>query len=132
MLSLAGAIAVTVLALMPVALVLLVLRLEDERCLLDGVGWLAPKPMLLGLLSEKSATPVDVEEVVDATEADCCRRRDSSLVRRFTYHLWLGVCHFRYVRQRSRTTASCSCSSCKWRSAAVSGLGCLSGPLMIS
>ena len=45
MLSLTGAIAVTVLALMPVALILLVLRLDDERCLLDGVGWLAPKPM---------------------------------------------------------------------------------------
>jgi hypothetical protein len=69
---------------MPVALVLLVLRLDDERCLLEGVGWLAPKPIWLGLLSEMSAKPVDIEEVVEATEADCCRSKDSSLVRRLT------------------------------------------------
>jgi hypothetical protein len=29
---------------------------------------------------------------------------------------------------RGLTTASCSFSSCRWRSAAVKGRGCLSGP----
>ena len=31
-----------------------------------------------------SAMPADVDDVVDATETDCCRRSDSSRVRRFT------------------------------------------------
>jgi len=57
-----------------------------------------------------SGKPVEVEDVFDATEAVWARRSESSRVRRLT-------------------TASCSFSSCMWRSAAVSGRGCRSGPV---
>lgn len=61
-----------------------VLKLEEDRCRLEGVGWLAPERRWFALWSFKSGKPVEVEDVVDATDADCCRRSDSSLVRRLT------------------------------------------------
>lgn len=69
----------TVLPLRPVnplvvvaaVLTLRVLRLEEDRCLRDGVGWLGPEMRWLALWSAESANPVDVEDVVDATEAVC-------------------------------------------------------------
>ena len=107
----------TVLPLMPLPPVaiaadvwaLLVLRLDDERCRRDGVGWLAPSVVLCALKSGASVTPAEVEDVVEATEAVCCRNSVNSRVKRLT-------------------TASCSFSNCIWRSAAVSGLGCRRGP----
>ena len=79
-----------VLALMPVSpllavLALRVLRLEDDRCRRDGVGWPTPDSRWFALWSFMSARPVEVDDVVDATEADCCRSSDNSLVRRLTY-----------------------------------------------
>lgn len=86
-----------------------VLRLEDDRCRREGVGWLGPDIRWLEFWSVASSSPVEADEAFDATEADCARRRESSRVRRLT-------------------TASCSFSSCMWRSAAVRGRGWRSGP----
>ena len=58
--------------------------LEDERCRLEGVGWLAPDMMLLAVWSPASATPAEVEEVFEATEAVCCRSAVNSRVKRLT------------------------------------------------
>lgn len=51
--------------------------LEDDRCRLEGVTWLAP-------VSPLSAIPVEVEEEFEATEAVCCRRALNSRVKRLT------------------------------------------------
>ena len=59
----------------------------------------------MGLVSK----PVEVDEAVETVEAVCCRSSVSSRVSRLT-------------------TASCSFSSCIWRSAAVRGRGWRSGP----
>lgn len=90
------------------------LAAEEERWwrLVDGTGWEGPERRWLEWWSEASGKPVrsDVEEVLETTEALwAARSMDSSRVRRFT-------------------TASCSFSSCRCKSAAVRGLGCLSGP----
>ena len=53
-------------------LMLRVERFEDERCRREGVGCEGPEIRWLVPVSG-SAMPVDVEEVVDATEAVCCR-----------------------------------------------------------
>lgn len=58
--------------------------LEDDRWLLEGVGWLAPDPILLPAWSIASANPVEVEEVFETTEAVCCRRALNSRVKRLT------------------------------------------------
>jgi hypothetical protein len=55
-----------------------------------------------------SRTPEVLDEAVEATEAECARRAESSRVRRLT-------------------TASCSFSNSKCSSAAVNGLGCRIG-----
>ena len=68
-----------VLPLRPVALLVFVaavvalreLRFEEERCRREGVGWLGPESRWLELWSEASGRPVDVEEALDTTEADC-------------------------------------------------------------
>jgi hypothetical protein len=52
------------------------LRLDDERCWRDDVGYTDA--------STESVNPVDVEDAVDATDAVCCLRRVNSLVRRLT------------------------------------------------
>lgn len=86
------------------------LKLEEDRCRRDGVGWLVPDIIWFAFWSVISGRPVDAEDVVEATEADCWRRSESSRVRRLT-------------------TASCSFSSCMCRSAAVRGLGWRRGPI---
>lgn len=66
-------------------LILRVLKLDEDRCLREGMGWLAPKSVWFALMSVRSAIPVDVDEVdvVDeVAEADCCRSRDSFRVSR--------------------------------------------------
>ena len=78
-----------VLPLMPVSpvaevLILRVLKLEEDRWRREGVGWLGPESRWFAFWSVESGRPLDVEEVVDTTEADCWRRIDSSLVRRLT------------------------------------------------
>lgn len=57
----------------PVAAVvaLRVLRFEDDRCRREGVGWLAPSIPLCDVVSVPSGTPVEVEDVVETTEAVC-------------------------------------------------------------
>ena len=55
----------------PVRLILRVLRLEDERCRREGVGWLVPESMWFAFWSVASAIPADIDEFVDTTEADC-------------------------------------------------------------
>lgn len=52
------------------------LKLDEDRCWRDDVGWIDP--------SRDSVKPVEVEEAVEATEAVCCLRRVNSLVRRLT------------------------------------------------
>ena len=69
-----------------------------------------PEIIWFAFWSVGSGRPVDAEDVVEATEADCWRRSDSSRVRRLT-------------------TASCSFSNCMCKSAAVRGLGWRSGPI---
>lgn len=95
--SLAGAMPETVLpATPPVVLTVLplavlagvvmlrVLTLEDERWRRDGVGWLAPEMRWFAWWSVESARPVDVDDALDTTEADCWRSRESSRVKRLT------------------------------------------------
>lgn len=82
-LSREGAIPVTLAAWTPWAAGVLELRLDEDRCrrervcceLLRGGEVWSPS---VGSLK------VEVEEVVEATEAVCCRRRESSRVKRFT------------------------------------------------
>lgn len=50
---------------------------------------------------------------------------ESSRVRRLT---WLLLALIRCEEMRTLTTASCSFSNCKCKSAAVKGRGCLNGP----
>jgi hypothetical protein len=50
---------------------LLELRLDEERCRRDGVGWLAPKSGWFAWGSDRSAWPAEVDEVLDTTDADC-------------------------------------------------------------
>lgn len=72
------------LAVVAAVLMLLVLRLDEERCRREGVGWLGPDIRWFALWSVESAKPVDVDEVVEATEAVCWRSNESSRVRRLT------------------------------------------------
>lgn len=76
-LSREGAMLVTPPAITPDAApaTLLELMFEDDRLRRDAVGCCG---------SEESLRLVDVEDVVDAAEAVCWRRRVSSRVRRFT------------------------------------------------
>ena len=70
--------------------ILLPLTLEDERCLREGVGCVAPVIWCVGFGSEISMgrreAEVEVEEceALLATEADWARRAVSSRVRRLT------------------------------------------------
>lgn len=57
-----------------VAVILLALRFEDDRCRRAVVGTM---PLY---------SFADVDEVVEATEAVCCRSRESSRVKRLTCH----------------------------------------------
>lgn len=89
---------------------------EVRRCRRSVVkGWENPEPAFRRCGSETWAASVpdalaDVEEALDTTEEFwAARRRDNSRVKRLT-------------------TASCSFSSSRWRSAAVRGLGCRMGP----
>lgn len=69
---------------------LLPLTDDDERCLLEGVGWVGPVIWWVGLGSDmstgRSEALVELEEweVLLATEADRARRAVSSRVRRLT------------------------------------------------
>jgi len=83
---------------------------EDRWCLWEGTGWLGPERRWLALLSDASTNPAEVEEVLETTEAFwAALSKESSRVNRLT-------------------TASCSFSSCRCKSAAVNGRGCLKGP----
>lgn len=78
-----------VLTVLPLAVVagvvlLRVLTLEDERCRREGVGWLAPEMRWFAWWSLESARPVDVDDALETTDADCWRKRDSSRVNRLT------------------------------------------------
>lgn len=70
--------------------ILRVLSDEDERCLREGVGWVAPVIWCVGFGSDmsigKSEAEVDVDEceALLATDADCARRAVSSRVSRLT------------------------------------------------
>ncbi len=72
------------LAVVALVLTLRVLKLEEDRCRLEGRGWLGPDSKWFAPWSEVSGRPVDAEEAVEATESDCWRKSDSSRVRRFT------------------------------------------------
>lgn len=62
------------------------LRVEEERWRRPGVGCVAPVREWRGLESVGSRRTPEVEEVVEATEAECwARRAESSRVRRLTY-----------------------------------------------
>ena len=67
-----------------------VLTDDEERCLRDGVGWVAPVNWWVGLGSDMSTGSSEAEVELDetdallATEADWARRAVSSRVRRLT------------------------------------------------
>lgn len=79
----------TVLPLVPVTpvaavLALRMLRLEEERWRLDGARSLDPDMPALVFASTASAKPVEVEEVVEATDAVRWRKSESSRFSWFT------------------------------------------------
>lgn len=76
---------VPALAVVAAVVMLRVLREEEERWRREGVGWLAPEMRWLAWWSVESARPVEVDDELDTTEADCWRRRESSRVRRLTW-----------------------------------------------
>lgn len=82
-LSREGAIPVTLAVWTPWAAGVVELRLDDDRCRRERVCW---KLLRDGEVWSPSvgSLKVEVEEVVDATEAVCCRRRESSRVSRLT------------------------------------------------
>lgn len=69
---------------------------------------------------------VEVDDVVDATEAECARRADNSRVSRLTCAPGQqSTC--RDPPGQKPTTASCSFSNSRYNSAAVIGRGCRTG-----
>jgi hypothetical protein len=67
------------------------LRFEEDRWRRDIVGWIEPERYGEECrASTESLSPVDVEDVVDATDAVCWRSRVSSRVNRLTYSLKPG------------------------------------------
>lgn len=83
--------------------------LEDDRCRRADVGMIVAPVPNCSLMKKWS----EVEEVVDATEAVCARKADSSLVNLLTMF-------------------SCSFSSSRCKSAALTGRGCRMGPVHVS
>jgi len=79
--------------------------LEELRWRREDVGCIGPVAASAWAMDESAALDIDV---VEATDAECARRAESSRVRRLT-------------------TASCSFSSSRCISAAVIGRGCLIG-----